>query len=69
LPEPEIEWEIESGPNLWTTVFSTNSASQDPSLELEPLNLEPVGTSNAGKLEQAQTCIDDGDWTVPSHAQ
>ncbi|WP_426204848.1 FimV/HubP family polar landmark protein [Pseudomonas sp. TWP3-1] len=36
----------------------------DQSLELEPLELqpaEPVQVASAGKLEQAQTCIDDGD--------
>jgi pilus assembly protein FimV len=61
LPEPEIEWEIESASQSLDDSFLDEFREPGPSLELEPLNLEPVDPSNAGKLEQAQTCIDDGD--------
>lgn len=61
LPEPEIEWEIESASRSLDDSFLDEFREPSPSLELEPINLEPVEPSNAGKLEQAQTCIDDGD--------
>jgi FimV-like protein len=61
LPEPEIEWEIESASRSLDDSFLDEFHEPSPSLELEPINPEPVEPSNAGKLEQAQTCIDDGD--------
>jgi FimV-like protein len=61
LPEPEIEWEIEPASRSLDDSFLDEFREPGPSLELEPFNLEPVESSNAGKLEQAQTCIDDGD--------
>lgn len=60
LPEPEIEWEIEPASRSLDDSF-LDEFSESPSLELEPLSLEPSEPSSAGKLEQAQTCIDDGD--------
>ncbi|MNH96347.1 hypothetical protein D3C73_490140 [compost metagenome] len=61
LPEPEIEWEIEPVAQSLDDNFLEAFSEPDQSFELEPLNLEPTGPGNAGKLEQAQTCIDDGD--------
>ena len=61
LPEPEIEWEIESASRSLDDSFLDEFREPDSSLALEPLNLEPDEPNNAGKLEQAQTCIDDGD--------
>lgn len=61
LPEPEIDWEIEPASQSLDDSFLDEFREPDPSLELEPLNLEPVEPDNAEKLEQAQTCIDDGD--------
>jgi FimV-like protein len=58
---PELEWDpVSDTPSLDDDFLDEfNDAPQ--SLELEPLSLAPGGPSNAGKLEQAQTCIDDGD--------
>lgn len=55
LGEPELEWD--AVPDAESLDDSFLDAFNEPgsSLELEPL------PSNAGKLEQAQTCIDDGD--------
>ncbi|MGH8385269.1 MAG: FimV/HubP family polar landmark protein [Pseudomonas sp.] len=61
LPDPEIEWEIESAFHSLDDSFLKEFNEPGPSLELEPLNLEPIEPGNAGKLEQAQTFIDDGD--------
>lgn len=61
LPEPEIEWEIEPASRSLDDSFLDEFREPGPSLELEALNLEPVEPDNAEKLEQAQTCIDDGD--------
>ncbi|MOA35127.1 hypothetical protein D3C78_1565520 [compost metagenome] len=61
LPEPEIDWEIEPASQSLDDSFLDEFREPDSSLELEPLNLEPVEPDNAEKLEQAQTCIDDGD--------
>jgi FimV-like protein len=61
LPEPEIDWEIEPASRSLDDSFLDEFREPGPSLELEPLNLEPVEPDNAEKLEQAQTCIDDGD--------
>ncbi|MBZ9785401.1 peptidoglycan-binding protein LysM [Pseudomonas sp. REP124] len=60
LPEPEIEWEIEPASRSLDDSF-LDEFRDSPSLELEPLSLEPTDPESAGKLEQAQTCIDDGD--------
>lgn len=60
LPEPEIEWEIEPASRSLDDSF-LDEFRESPSLELEPLSLEATESSSAGKLEQAQTCIDDGD--------
>jgi pilus assembly protein FimV len=58
---PELEWDpVPDTPSLDDDFLDEfNDAPQ--SLELEPLSLAPAEPSNAGKLEQAQTCIDDGD--------
>jgi FimV-like protein len=61
LPEPEIEWEIEAPSRSLDDSFLAEFREPGPSLTLEPLKLEPAEPNNAGKLEQAQTCIDDGD--------
>lgn len=60
-PESELEWDAE--PDAQPLDDDFLDAFNDPgqSLELEPLSLEPSEPTNAGKLEQAQTCIDDGD--------
>ena len=60
LPEPEIEWEIEPASRSLDDSF-LDEFNEHPALELEPLSLEPTEPTGAGKLEQAQTCIDDGD--------
>ena len=66
LDEPEFEWVAEPDAQPLDDDFLNEFADADGSLELEPLeietmDLEPSEPSNAGKLEQAQTCIDDGD--------
>ncbi|WP_367374663.1 FimV/HubP family polar landmark protein [Pseudomonas lini] len=66
LDEPELEWIAESDAQSLDDTFLNEFSDPAQPLELEPLNaelmdLEPVGPSSAGKLEQAQTCIDDGD--------
>ncbi|NUU35743.1 FimV/HubP family polar landmark protein [Pseudomonas sp. C2B4] len=61
LPDPEIEWEIEPASRSLDDSFLHELSEPGPSLELEPLSLEPTEPNNAGKLERAQTCIDDGD--------
>ena len=55
---PELEWDAQADSQALDDDFLAEFGDLDSSLELEPLNLEP---DNAGKLEQAQTCIDDGD--------
>jgi FimV-like protein len=62
--DAELEWipEVEAGP--LDEDFLNEFADPEPSLALQPLDLqtpEPVHDENSGKLEQAQTCIDDGD--------
>ncbi|RON20312.1 peptidoglycan-binding protein LysM [Pseudomonas brassicacearum] len=58
---PELEWDpVPDTPSL-DDDFLDEFNDAPPSLELEPLSLAPAAASNAGKLEQAQTCIDDGD--------
>lgn len=61
LPEPEIDWDIEPNSQSLDDSFLNEFSEPGPSLELEPLSAEPPDHDNAGKLEQAQTCIDDGD--------
>ncbi|RON12579.1 FimV/HubP family polar landmark protein [Pseudomonas frederiksbergensis] len=66
LDEPELEWIAEPDAQSLDETFLNEFSDPAQPLELEPLNaelmdLEPAGPSSAGKLEQAQTCIDDGD--------
>lgn len=61
LDEPELEWISEPDSQTLDDDFLNEFAEPGQSLELEALELEPSQTSNADKLEQAQTCIDDGD--------
>jgi len=66
LDEPELEWVAEPESQSLDETFLNEFSDPGQPLELEPLNaelmdLEPVEPSSAGKLEQAQTCIDDGD--------
>ncbi|MHC8399809.1 FimV/HubP family polar landmark protein [Pseudomonas sp. MDT1-17] len=61
LDEPELEWVAEPDSQSLDDTFLNEFSDSGQSLELEPLNLEPAEASSAGKLEQAQTCIDDGD--------
>jgi FimV-like protein len=61
LDEPELEWIAEPDSQSLDDDFLNEFADAGHSLELEPLSLEPVLPSHAGKLEQAQNCIDDGD--------
>jgi FimV-like protein len=66
LDEPELEWIAEPDAQSLDETFLNEFSDPVQPLELEPLNaelmdLEPAGPSSAGKLEQAQTCIDDGD--------
>jgi FimV-like protein len=66
LDEPELEWIAEPDAQSLDETFLNEFSDPGQPLELEPLSaelmdLEPAVPSNAGKLEQAQTCIDDGD--------
>ncbi|MGE8189890.1 FimV/HubP family polar landmark protein [Pseudomonas sp. NPDC086278] len=61
LDEAELEWVAEAEAQSLDDDFLDEFSDVRPSLALEPLSLEPSGSNNAGKLEQAQTCIDDGD--------
>ncbi|VVO44182.1 FimV/HubP family polar landmark protein [Pseudomonas fluorescens] len=64
LDEHTFEWVAEPDAQPLDDDFLDEFADAGLSLELEPLSaedLEPSGPSHAGKLEQAQTCIDDGD--------
>ena len=70
LPEPEsseeaeLEWIPEPDAEPLDEDFLNEFADAEPSLAMQPLDLqtpEPVHDENSGKLEQAQTCIDDGD--------
>jgi FimV-like protein len=70
LPEPvaseeaELEWIPEPDAQPLDDDFLNEFADPQPSLALEPLELqlsEPAETTGSVKLEQAQTCIDDGD--------
>ena len=59
--EPELEWNAEPDAQPLDDDFLDAFSDPGQALELEPLSLEPSEPTNAGKLEQAQTCIDDGD--------
>jgi pilus assembly protein FimV len=61
LDEPDLEWVAEPDSQSLDDTFLNAFSDPGQSLELEPLNLEPAEPSSASKLEQAQTCIDDGD--------
>ena len=61
LDEPELEWVAEPDSQTLDDTFLNEFSDPGQSLELQPLNLEPLEPSSAEKLEQAQTCIDDGD--------
>ena len=61
LDEPELEWVAEPDSQALDDAFLNEFSDPGQLLELEPLNLEPAEPSSADKLEQAQTCIDDGD--------
>lgn len=58
LDDTAFEWSAEPEAQSLDDDFLAEFSDPGQSLELEPLSLEP---DNAGKLEQAQTCIDDGD--------
>ena len=62
----ELEWIVEPEAQPLDEDFLNEFGDPGSSLSLEPLELqtldpEPTDAANAGKLEQAQTCIDDGD--------
>lgn len=62
--ETELEWIPEPDAEPLDEDFLNEFADAEPSLALQPLDLqepEPVHDESCGKLEQAQTCIDDGD--------
>ncbi|WLG63858.1 peptidoglycan-binding protein LysM [Pseudomonas sp. FP1762] len=64
--EAELEWIPEPDAQPLDDDFLNEFGDPEPSLVLEPLDLQPpesteTDTEAAGKLEQAQTCIDDGD--------
>lgn len=61
LDKPELEWVAEPDAQALDDDFLDTFSDPGQSLELEPLSLEPATPISAGKLEQAQTCIDDGD--------
>lgn len=64
--EAELEWIPEPDAQPLDDDFLNEFGDPEPSLVLEPLDLQlpestDIDTEAAGKLEQAQTCIDDGD--------
>jgi FimV-like protein len=62
--DAELEWIPEPEAEPLDEDFLNEFADTEPSLVLQPLDLqepEPIHDENSGKLEQAQTCIDDGD--------
>jgi FimV-like protein len=61
LLQPEIEWRVEPVSQALDDSFLDEFKEPDESLELEPLEQELADSSDAGKLEQARTCIDDGE--------
>lgn len=58
-PETELEWDVEPDDPSLDDDFLDAFNEPGQSLELEPLPVSVAG--HAGKLEQAQNCIDDGD--------
>lgn len=58
-PETELEWDVEPDDPSLDDDFLDAFNEPGQSLELEPLPVPTAG--HAGKLEQAQNCIDDGD--------
>ncbi|WP_434591137.1 peptidoglycan-binding protein LysM [Pseudomonas sp. R4-83] len=67
LPEPttgedtELEWIPEPEAQPLDDDFLNEFADPKPSIVLEPLDLQAPEPGASQKLEQAQTCIDDGD--------
>ena len=66
LDEAELEWVAEPDAESLDDAFLDEFSDPLQSFELEPLSaesieLEPAVPAHADKLEQAQTCIDDGD--------
>ncbi|MBV6823767.1 FimV/HubP family polar landmark protein [Pseudomonas sp. PD9R] len=61
LSESDIEWEVEPVSPSLDDSFLDEFAEPVPLLALEPLKLERAEPNNAGKLEKAQACINDGD--------
>ena len=61
LDEAELEWVAEPDSQSLDDDFLNEFSEAGELLELEPLGQEHAGLNSAGKLEQAQTCIDDGD--------
>ncbi|MEX3776126.1 FimV/HubP family polar landmark protein [Pseudomonas sp. MYb118] len=61
LEESELEWLADPDAQALDDDFLDGFSDENQSIELEPLDLDPAAASNADKLEQAQTCIDDGD--------
>jgi FimV-like protein len=61
LDESELEWVAEPDSQALDDDFLNEFSEAGELLELEPLGQEHAGLNSAGKLEQAQTCIDDGD--------
>ncbi|MCR8932488.1 MULTISPECIES: FimV/HubP family polar landmark protein [unclassified Pseudomonas] len=67
LPEPttgeeaELEWIPEPDAQPLDDDFLNEFADPKPSIVLEPLDLQAPEPGGSQKLEQAQTCIDDGD--------
>ena len=67
LPEPttgedtELEWIPEPEAQPLDDDFLNEFADPKPSIGLEPLDLQAPEPGGSQKLEQAQTCIDDGD--------
>jgi FimV-like protein len=62
--DAELEWIPEPDAGPLDEDFLNEFADAEPSLALQTLDLqvpEPVHGEHSGKLEQAQTCIDDGD--------
>jgi FimV-like protein len=61
LDEPELEWLDEPDSPSLDDSFLNEFTDPGELQAFEPLSLAPAEPSNAGKLEQAQSCIDDGD--------
>ncbi|SDS59795.1 FimV/HubP family polar landmark protein [Pseudomonas granadensis] len=67
LPEPttgeeaELEWIPEPDAQPLDDDFLNEFADPKPSIVLEPMDLQAPEPGASQKLEQAQTCIDDGD--------